>query len=235
MDVGRRSASPIVSPAPGRLSSQFALQLAAEDGPDEGVAVAVRTTGGEPDDGVTRPDALAGEHGPLLDHADREACQVIFAAWIEAGHLGRLSSHQAATGLAAALGDPLDDLHRGLHVEDADRQVVEEEEGFGAVGEDVVDAHSHQVDADAAVAAHGLGQAQLGADTVRPRHQDRVAVAGEVEPEEGPESSQPVEPLGPSGRLCGRPDAFNEGCSLVDVDARLAVVHRSLRVPSAAE
>ena len=44
----------------------------------------------------------------LLDHADAEAGEVVFALGVHAGHLGGLAADQRAAGLLAALGDAAD-------------------------------------------------------------------------------------------------------------------------------
>ena len=46
---------------------------------------------------------------------------------VHVGQLGRLAAEQRAAGLAAAVGDALDDVGDALGVEAADRDVVEEE------------------------------------------------------------------------------------------------------------
>ena len=63
------------------------------------------------------------------------------------GMLGGLAAEQRAAGLAAAVGDALDERRDALRVEAADRDVVEEEQRPRARAEHVVDAHRDQVDA----------------------------------------------------------------------------------------
>jgi len=61
-----------------------------------------------------------------------------------------------------------------VHIQLAGGVVVQEEEGFGAGGDDVVHAHGHQVDAYGVVLAHVECQLQLGAHPVRARNQEGV-------------------------------------------------------------
>ncbi len=91
------------------------------------------------------------------------------------GVLGHLTADQGAAGLAAALGDAGDQLLDVVRVELADGDVVEEEQGLGALAHQVVDAHGDQVDADGVEPADGLGDQGLGADAVGGRHQHRLA------------------------------------------------------------
>ena len=123
------------------------------------------------------PHVLAGDEPVALDDADREADEVELARLHRAGVLGHLAADQRAAGLAAALGDALDELLDLVGVELADRDVVEEEQRLGALAHDVVDAHRDEVDADRVEAAGGLGDQRLGADAVGRRHEHRVAVA----------------------------------------------------------
>ena len=93
----------------------------------------------------------AADDAGLLHHADGEAGKVVFAGRVHAGHLGGLAADQRAAGLFAAEGDALDDFGGGLHVELAAGKVVEEEQRFCALHQNVVDAHADQVDADGVV------------------------------------------------------------------------------------
>ena len=86
---------------------------------------------------------LAGDEPIALGDADREAHQVELSWLHGAGVLGHLAADQRAASLPAAVGHALDELLDVVGVELADRDVVEEEEGLGALAHDVVDAHGH--------------------------------------------------------------------------------------------
>ena len=143
---------------------------------------------------------LAGDQLVALDHADGEADQVELAGLHGARVLGHLAADQRAAGLAAALGHALDELLDVVGVEPADGDVVEEEERLGALADEVVDAHGHEVDADGVEATGGLGHQRLGADTVGRRHEHRLAVAGGVEAEQAAEPADVADDLGPERR-----------------------------------
>ena len=68
-----------------------------------------------------------------LDRADGEAGEVEILARIHAGHLGGLAADQRRPGLPAALGDARDDSRPGLRVEPAGGEIIEEEQGLGAL------------------------------------------------------------------------------------------------------
>ena len=63
------------------------------------------------------------------------------------------------------------------------RNVVEEEQRFGALGQNIVDAHRHGVDAYGVVLVQGEGYLELGAHSVGSAHQYRLldVEGGEVE------------------------------------------------------
>jgi hypothetical protein len=111
----------------------------------------------------------------LFDHRQAEAGQVVTVGAVEAGHLRGLPTQQRAAAAAAAGRDALHHLRQGGGAELAGGDVIQEEQRFGAAGDHVVDAHRHQVDADAVVATMGLGQVELGADPVGARHQQGAA------------------------------------------------------------
>ena len=50
---------------------------------------------------------------------------------------------------------------------------VQEEEGLGALDDEVVDVHGDKVDANCVVDAHGVGDLELGADAVNGTDQRR--------------------------------------------------------------
>ncbi len=104
---------------------------------------------------------LVAVHGP-----HREAGQVVVAFAVHARHLRRLAADQGRAGQEAALGDARDHPLGHVHVQLGGGVVVEEHQGLGALGQQVVHAHGYQVDADVVVAARFDGDLQLGADPV---------------------------------------------------------------------
>ena len=113
------------------------------------------------------------------------------------------------------------------HVQLAGGVVVQEHQRLGALGQQVVDAHGHQIDADGVVMAALDGDLQLGADAVGGGDDQRIGVAGGLEVEEGAEAAQRRVRAGPAGRLGQRLDRLDQGRARVDVDAGLR--HRSGR------
>ncbi len=89
-----------------------------------------------------------GSNCVALGRADGEACEIVVAIGIHAGHLGGLAADQRAARAAAAFGDAGHEAAADVDLELAAGIVVEEEQRLGALHDDVVDAHRHQVDAD---------------------------------------------------------------------------------------
>src|SRR5690606_9908098 len=109
------------------------------------------------------------------------------------------AADQRASRLAAPLRDATDDGRTLLGVELAGGEIVEEEQRFGALHDEVVDAHGDEIDPDRVVLSGIDGDLELGADAVIGSHQNRVGEAS------GPEVEQPAEPAdftistGPAG------------------------------------
>ncbi len=162
----------------------------------------------------------------LLDDADGEAGEVVFAVGVHAGHLGRLAADQRAAGLLAARGDALDHQRRGGDVEPPAGEIVEEEQRLRALHEDVVGAHRDQVDADGVVPVERERELELGADAVGAGDQHRLAEAL-ADLDQRAEAADAGEHLGAHRPLGERLDALDQRVAGVDVDARLAVRQRS--------
>ena len=141
------------------------------------------------------------DHARLLDDADDEAGDVVFAVGVEARHLRRLAAEQRAPVLAAAARHAADDLLGDIRRQASRREVVEEEERLGALHEDVVDAVVHEVGADGVVAARHERDLELGADAVGARDEHRLAVAVAVELEETAERADVGQHAGRERRL----------------------------------
>ena len=198
------------------------------------VAVGAQAGRRQADEDVAGADVLAGDEPVALGHADREADEVELAGLHGAGVLGHLAADERAAGLAAALGHALDELLDVVGVELADRDVVEEEQRLGALADEVVDAHGHEVDADGVEAAGGLGDQRLGADAVGGRHEHRVAVAVLGEGEQPAEAADVADDLGPERGADLRLDALDGLLAGGDADAGVLVA-RAQPVPSSVD
>ena len=144
---------------------------------------------GQAEDRIARLD-VARQQRAALRRAHREAGQVVVAAAIHARHFRRFAADQRAARLAAALGDAADDRRRLRYVQPAGGEIVQEEQRLGALHDQVVDAHRHQVDADGGVQAGLDRDAQFGADAVRAGNQDRVVKSRRLRVEQRAEPAE---------------------------------------------
>ncbi len=92
-------------------------------------------------------DGRAVDHLLLVDHADREASQIVLVYVIHARHLGGLAANQRAACLTAALCDARYHLRDLCGLVFADCDIVEEEQRLCTAAGDVVYAHGNAVDA----------------------------------------------------------------------------------------
>ncbi len=125
---------------------------------------------------MVSPSAISarGSNCAALGGADRKARKIVIVAAVEAGHLGGLAADQRAAGFLATDGNAGNDGRADFGLEFSTSVVVEKKERFGALHNQVVDAHGDQVDADGFVAAGLDGDLDLGADAVGGGDQDRV-------------------------------------------------------------
>src|SRR5262249_5719727 len=191
----------------------------------ERVAVAVDAARGEPEDRVALADRGAVDQAVALDHADAKADHLEVALAVEARHRGGLAAEQRTARAAAALGDPAQRLARELGVEASHREVVEEDDRLRALHDEVVHDHRDAVDADGVDAAELRREAELGADAVRARDEDRVLVAvGRLEG--AGEAADRGEDLRPQRRPRDLLDLLDEALVAVEVDPRRGVARR---------
>ena len=125
--------------------------------------------------------------------------------------------------MAAALGDSGDDGRGGVHVELPGGVVIQEHQRLGALSQQIVDAHAHEIDAHRVVDAGLDRHLELGADPVGRRDQQRVIVSGRLQVEERPETAQRGLRAGPAGGLGQGFDAFDQRIPGVDIDASLGI------------
>ena len=200
-----------------------------DDLADEGVAVGVHARALEPDDDVPGLDAQWVGGFLEFDDPDAKAGQVVLVGLVEVVHLGGLAADQGASGLFAALADALDDVEEDLLVDLVDGDVVEEEQGLGALDDEVVDIHRDEVDPDGVVLVHLDGEVDLGAHAVGAGDEDGVFVVVfeellvVVEPEEPGESPGVVDHALPVCPAEQRTDRANELVAFFDAHARIGV------------
>jgi hypothetical protein len=165
---------------------------------------------GKAEQDVARRHALSGQLLAAFHRADAEAGQVIVAGRVHARHFRRLAADQRAAGHAAAIGDAGDDTLGNAVVELAGGEIIEEEQRFGALHDQVVDAHGDQVDADGIVPVMIDRQFHLGADAIVGGDQQRVLEPRRARIEEPAEPAEFGVRAGPRGGPGKRRDGFHQ-------------------------
>jgi hypothetical protein len=176
---------------------------------------------------VARHDVAASDDLGFFHHANGKASQVVFAHRVHARHLGGFAANQRAAGLLAAGGDAFDHVGGLRHVQLAAGKIIQEEQRLGALHQNVVDAHRHQVDADGVVTVPVEGQLELGAHAIGAGHQHRFFVfLGDFH--QRAKAAQIAQHFRAHRPLGKRLDVFNQLVAGVDVHASVAVGEGSL-------
>ena len=122
----------------------------------------------------------------------------------------------------------LNDTRRRIDIKLSAGKIVEEKERLGAMGQHVIDAHGHQIDAYRIVTIKFDGQFELGAHAVSAGNQNRLAVAfGYLE--QRAETAETAEHALAQGFFGEWLDALDEGVAGIDVDAGITVGKGGLR------
>lgn len=145
---------------------------------DKGETVGVGARGRESEEDVARGDIGRGEDLCSFNHTHSKTGKIIVVPVVHARHFCRLTADQCASSLETSLGNTGDHIRGHRHVELGTRIIVEEVERLGTLNDEVVDAHRNEVDTDGAVFPMVKSDTELGSNTVSPRNEDRVLVAG---------------------------------------------------------
>ena len=205
--------------------------------PHQREAVAVQATGGHRDHDVALAHPVRAEQLLGLDDPDSGAGDVVVVGRHQPRVLCGLATHQRAAGRLAAGRDATDDLGDPLRDDLPARDVVLQEQRLRTADHEVVDDHADQVDPDGVVLVQGLRDGELGADAVGAAGQQRVGVAGGVEPEQAGEPPEPADDLGAAGPGDAALHQLDSPVARVDVHAgcgiRAPVAHGRLSASSA--
>ncbi|MEA2528500.1 MAG: hypothetical protein QOG89_144 [Thermomicrobiales bacterium] len=179
---------------------------------------------GRPIREIAVTNRAAGDERVRIDGADDETSGVVLALGIQTGHLRRLATDQGETVLPAGGGHPADQSLQHIPFESPHRDVVEEEKGAGAAGEDIVDAVIDEIGTDATVgtAAEYKSEFELRADAIGAGDQEPVRSG--IEPVDASEVTDGSRRSGGGeGRVRVRFQPVNRSGRRVDVDAGVAI------------
>ena len=154
-----------------------------------------------------------------LRRAERKTGEIKIACGVEAGHFGGFAAREHAAGLPASFRDPRDDACAVSGAELAGRVVIEKQQRLGALGQEVVHTHGHQVDANRIKEASLDSDLQFSAHAVGGGQQNRIAKAGGLEIERRGESAERPYGAGPLGGARGWLDEIDEAGAFVNIDA----------------
>jgi len=143
---------------------------------------------------------------------------------VEPGGFGGFATEEGAAVGFAGVDEAADELLDDVGIEEAGGEVVEEEEGRGALHGDVVDAVIDEVGADAGVEAELDGELEFASDAVGGGDEDGVGVTDGVECEEAGEAADFAEDLLVEGAAREAFDAVVGEDVAVGGDDRMIVV-----------
>ncbi len=163
-----------------------------------------------------------------FNRPDTEPRQIIAPGRIHPGHFSGLAANQRASCLNAAIGNPGNNISGNPLFEFSGGKIIKKEQRHGTLGQHIIGAHRHQINAQPAMPAGGAGQFQLGADTIGAGDQNRVIKAS------GPEvkrAAKPAQrdcspgPARPGGIIA---DRLNKSIASVDINAGISISQRSV-------
>ncbi len=115
------------------------------------------TAGSYADNTVTHSNFRTVNNPVALHYTDNKTGQIIIILLINSGHFRGFTPNQGATGLETTLGNPFDNLGCDFLPQSPHGQIIQKEQGRGAVHNNIIGAHGHQINADGIVFIHGYG------------------------------------------------------------------------------
>ena len=135
--------------------------------------VGVYAGGSNTDQHIANFDFGAIDKFGLFYHASRIARDVVFAVGIHTRHFCRFSTYKGTSGLTASFRYTADDrLYLGGNVM-SHCHVVQKDERFCSLRQDIVHAHRHGVNTDGVVFVHRKSDLQFGTHSVCSANQNR--------------------------------------------------------------
>ncbi len=142
---------------------------------------------------------------------------------IHSGHFGGFAANQGATGLSAALGNPLNHCRRSFDIQLAGGEIIEEEQRLSTLHDQVIDTHGNEINADRIVLSSINGDLQFRPDTVIGSNQNRIPEPGRFKIEQTAKTADlAVSARSPGGFDC-RLDAFNQRIARINIDTGIGI------------
>mmetsp|Transcript_23490 Transcript_23490/g.41358 ORF Transcript_23490/g.41358 Transcript_23490/m.41358 type:complete len:278 (+) Transcript_23490:2707-3540(+) len=172
-------------------------------------------------------DACGQGRAPL-HRADAETGQIKITRRVHPRHFRCFTTNQGAARGGTALGDAFDDAGGLFQFQLAGGEIVEEKQRLRPLADQIIDAHGHQIDADAVHVARVDGDAQLCAHPIGGRHQNRVGEPSGLQVKKPAKAAQTRGHAGPFCRRRGRFDPVHQGIARINIHARLGIGHSVL-------
>ena len=125
-----------------------------------------------------------------LHRSDGKAREIKVTIAVHSGHLGRLAPDQCTTRALATLGNAGNHPRPLFHRQLAGGKIIEEKQRLSPLTDQIIHAHCHQIDADPIQMARIDRDPQLGAHTIRGRHQNGIRIARRLEVEQAAKPAQ---------------------------------------------
>ena len=178
---------------------------------------------GKPQQHMAGRHLLARHLLAAFDRTHAEARQIIVARRVHARHFGGFATDQRAARLPASFRDACDHPLSDRIVELSGGEIIQKEQGFGTLYDQIVDAHRDQVDAHAVMPVMLDRQLQFGAHAVIGRDQQRIGIAGGLRIEKSAKAADFAIGARPACRLDQRTDCLDEGVAGIDRDTGLGI------------
>ena len=159
----------------------------------------------------------------LLNNTNAESCKIVVPGLIHPRHFSSFTPDQGRPCHLAACRNAGDYRFRLRRGKCSGSKIIQEEQGFSAHHENIVDTHGDQIDPDRVVAVQRNGKLELGADTVSARHQYGFFVPICRQLKKSAEAANPTEASRPLGTSYQRFDAFDQIVTRVNIDAGVTV------------
>ena len=190
---------------------------------NQGKSVGMRAAGSQGYDRIAVIYGLAGDDAALLHYAHAEAGQVVFARDERAGVFRRLPADEGATGDFAATRYTGNHLFGDVHIQAFADIIIQKEQGLGALYQQVVGAHGHQIYAYTVMPAGRGRQFQFRAYAVGPGHQYRFTVSQRGEIKKAAETAYATHDTGPVRALDPGLDPLDQLVAAINTDTGVGI------------
>ena len=140
----------------------------------------MHSAGGQAQKHVAGLNLVTGNHFALLNYANTEACDIVFAFGVEAGHFGSFAADKSTAAFLAGIGNTLNDVGNLLGINLIYCNVIQEEQGLCALYQDIVNAHCYSILTDSIMLISHESQFQFSAYAVSTADEHRLLVFAAV-------------------------------------------------------